>query len=84
MFVIEAVRTKKILHWSRDAAVFEDALSSTKEAEEYSLYSDLFRSIKRLAFGVDLYPVSSVTMDGMIALVGEVARVAKGGEEFTD
>lgn len=81
---IESERSKTIIQWSRDAAVFEEALSKTREAEEYSLYSELFRSVRKLAFGVDLYPVSSVTLEGMIALVGEITRMARGGEEFTD
>lgn len=81
---VDTERTKTIVQWSRDAAVFEEALSKTREAEEYSLYSELFRGIRKLAFGVDLYPVSSVTLDGMVALVGEIARMARGGEEFTD
>ena len=75
---------KQVLEWSRDAKVFEDALSSTKDSEQYSLYSELFRGLRRLAFGADLYPVSSTTLEGMIALVGEMARIGKGGEEFTD
>jgi GPN-loop GTPase len=75
---------KRITEWSRDAKVFEDALSGTKDSEQYSLYSELFRSIRRLSFGADLYPVSSITQEGMIALVGEMTRIARGGEEFTD
>lgn len=75
---------KRITEWSRDAKVFEDALSATKDSEAYSLYSELFRSIRRLAFGADLYPVSSTTQEGMIALVGELARIGQGGEEFTE
>ena len=75
---------KRILAWSKDTKVFEDALAGTKDSEEYSLYSELFRSIKRLSFGADLYPVSSTTQEGMIALVGELARIGRGGEEFTD
>ena len=75
---------KRIMEWSRDAAVFEDALASTKDSEQYSLYSDLFRSLRRLSFGADLYPVSSTTQEGMIALVGEITRMGRGGEEFTD
>ena len=79
---VEVVKT--VLKWSKDARSFEDALSSTKDSEQYSLYSELFRGLKRLAFGADLYPVSSMTLDGMIALVGELSRIGKGGEEFTD
>ncbi|MDG6954382.1 MAG: ATP/GTP-binding protein [Nitrososphaerota archaeon] len=75
---------KRITEWSRDTKVFEDALSGTKDGEQYSLYSELFRSVRRLSFGADLYPVSSTTQEGLIALVGEMTRIARGGEEFTD
>lgn len=75
---------KRITEWSRDTKVFQDALSTTKDGEQYSLYSELFRSIRRLSFGADLYPVSSATQEGMIALVGELTRISRGGEEFTD
>lgn len=74
----------RIIGWSRDAKTFEDALAATKDSDSYSLYSELFRSVRRLSFGADLYPVSSVTLEGMIALVGEIARIGRGGEEFTD
>jgi GPN-loop GTPase len=73
----------RIVEWSRDAKTFEDALTATKDSDTYSLYYELFRSVKRLSFGADLYPVSSVTQEGLIALVGEIARIARGGEEFT-
>ncbi len=75
---------KRIAEWSRDTKVFEDALAATKDGEQYSLYSELFRSLRRLSFGADLYPVSSTTQEGMIALVGEMSRIARGGEEFTE
>jgi GPN-loop GTPase len=75
---------KRITEWSNDTRVFEDALSGTKDGEQYSLFSELFKSIRRLSFGADLYPVSSVTQEGLIALVGEMTRIARGGEEFTD
>lgn len=75
---------KRITEWSRDTMVFEDALAGTKDGEQYTLYSELFKSIRRLSFGADLYPVSSITQEGMIALVGEMSRIARGGEEFTE
>jgi GTPase SAR1 family protein len=81
---LDSDRVKKIVDWSRDASVFQDELSKTRDSEQYSLYSELFKSVRRLAFGVDLYPVSSLTLEGMIALVGEITRLARGGEEFTD
>ena len=74
---------KRVVEWSRDTKVFEDALAGTKDGEQYTLYSELFRSVRRLSFGADLYPVSSTTQEGMIALVGEMSRIARGGEEFT-
>jgi len=75
---------KRITEWSRDTKVFEDALAGTKNGEQYTLYSELFKSIRRLSFGTDLYPVSSTTQEGMIALVGEMTRISRGGEEFTE
>jgi len=75
---------RKITEWSREAATFEEALASTKNSDQYSLYSELFRSLRRLTFGADLYPVSAVTQEGFIALVGEIARLGRGGEELTD
>ncbi len=75
---------KRITEWSRDANVFEEALAATKDSEQYSLYSELFRTLRRLAFGADLCPISSTTLDGFVALVGEIARLGRGGEEFTD
>jgi GTPase SAR1 family protein len=75
---------KRITEWSKDTRAFEDALAGTKNGEQYSLYSELFKSIRKLSFGADLYPVSSTTQEGMIALVGEMTRIARGGEEFTE
>ena len=76
-------RVKQLTEWSKGTRAFEDALAGTKNGEQYSLYSELFRSIRKLSFGADLYPVSSVTREGMIALVGEMTRISRGGEEFT-
>ncbi len=75
---------RKIIEWSRDASVFEDALASTKDSDQYSLYSELFRSLRLLSFGADLYPVSSTTQEGLVALIGEITRMGRGGEELTD
>ena len=75
---------KTIIEWSKGAAALEEALSATKDSDQYSLYSELFRSLRRLTFGTDLYPVSSITQEGLIALIGEIARMGRGGEELTD
>jgi hypothetical protein len=75
---------RRIVEWSKQASIFEDALGTTKDSEQYSLYLELFRSLRRLSFGADLYPVSSTTQEGLIALVGEITRIGRGGEELTD
>ena len=75
---------KKIMEWSSNASTFEDALAGTKNSEQYVLYSELFRGLRKLSFGADLYPVSSVSQEGFVALVGEMARLSHGGEELTD
>jgi GTPase SAR1 family protein len=75
---------KRIVEWSRDTKAFQDALAGTRDSEQYSLYSELFKTLRTLAFGADLYPISSTTLDGFVALVGELARFGRSGEEFTD
>ena len=75
---------KQILEWSKNSAAFESALASTRDSDLYVLHSDLFRSLRKLSFGADVYPISSVTQEGMIALVGEIARLGRGGEELSD
>jgi GTPase SAR1 family protein len=75
---------KRILEWSKNSSTFEDALVATRDSDSYSLHSELFRSLRKLSFGADLYPVSSVTSEGLIALVGEISRLGRGGEEITD
>ncbi|HXW36565.1 MAG TPA: ATP/GTP-binding protein, partial [Nitrososphaerales archaeon] len=50
-------KVKQAMEWVNNSRTFEDALSSTKNADQYSLYSELFRGLRKLSFGVDLYPV---------------------------
>ena len=75
---------KDIVRWTKESASFEQALAAMKSGEEYTLFSRLFRSLKELSFSVDLYPVSSYTGDGMLALMGEISRIANAGEELED
>jgi GTPase SAR1 family protein len=77
-------RVAEILKWAKNSKDFEDSLSKTADGEEYSFYSELYRSIKQQGKGADLYPVSSVTLSGYVALMGEISRIAKGGEETTE
>ena len=74
----------EIVKWSRDAVAFEEALSSLRSGENYSFYTQLFRGLRRSVLSTGVYPVSSYTRDGFIALVGELSRIFKGGEEFEE
>jgi GPN-loop GTPase len=77
-------KVPEIVKWSRDALAFEDALTALKSGEDYSFYTQLFRGLKNSVLSTGVYPVSSYTRDGFIALVGELSRVFKGGEEFEE
>lgn len=76
-------QTSLIARWSKEVSAFEDALSKL-DGEKILLYSRLFNTLRSLSYGVDLYPVSSVTGEGIIPLVGEITRIASGGEELLD
>jgi GTPase SAR1 family protein len=80
---ISLQETSRILKWSREASSFEEALNDIN-GEQHFLYSKLFNTLRSLSYGVDLYPVSSVTGEGLVALVGEISRIASGGEEMLD
>jgi len=73
-----------IMKWSRDPMFFEEALSKIKSGEEYSFYTQLFRTLRKSSLSSGLVPVSSFTRDGFIALVGELSRNFKTGEEYEE
>ncbi len=75
---------QETVRWSRDPSLYEDSLSKTESGESYTFYSQIFRAIRTSAVSPSLYPVSGYTRDGFIALVGELSRIMKGGEEFED
>lgn len=75
---------KDIVRWSREASQFEQSLSETKSGEAYAFYTQIFRAIKGTTVLTDLYPASGYTRDGFVALLGELSRIAKGGEEFEE
>jgi GPN-loop GTPase len=70
--------------WSRDPLAFEDALAKTRSGEDYTFYTQLFRGLRQSELSAGLFPVSSYTRDGFIALVGECARIFKSGEEYEE
>jgi GPN-loop GTPase len=75
---------KEIVRWSREPALFEEALSATKSGDAYTFYTQVFRALKHSSISSGLYPVSGYTRDGFIALVGELSRIGKAGEEIDD
>lgn len=75
---------RQTVKWSRDALAFEDALSKVRSGDEYTFYTQLFRGLNKSALSSGLYPVSSYTRDGFIALVGEFSRMFRAGEEYEE
>lgn len=81
---LAAQSVPEMVKWTTDPAAYEEALSKVKSGTEYSFYSQLFRGLKRSSLSLSLYPVSSYTRDGFIALIGELARIFGGGEEYEE
>lgn len=74
----------KIVKWSKDERLFEDALAALKSGDEYTFYTQIYRTLRKSSLSSGVYPVSSYTRDGFIALVGEMSRNFKGGEEYEE
>jgi GPN-loop GTPase len=79
-----AKNAKEIVKWGGDPVQFEKSLSETKSGDSYTFYTQIFRALRNATISTGLYPVSGYTRDGFIALVGELSRIAKGGEEFEE
>jgi len=75
---------KQVVSWTKDPLAYEEALSRLKSGNEYSFYSQLFRSLKKSSLSLGLHPVSSYTREGFIGLIGEFARIFGGGEEYEE
>jgi len=73
-----------IVKWSKDSQLFEDALAKIKSGDEYTFYTQIYRTLKKSSLSSGVYPVSSFTRDGFVALVGEMSRNFKGGEEYEE
>jgi GTPase SAR1 family protein len=74
----------EMVRWSKDPLAYEEALSKLKSGDDYSFYSQLFRSLKKSSLSLSLHPVSSYTREGFIGLIGEFARIFGGGEEYEE
>ena len=77
-------RRLRSLKWSKDSYYFEEALSKIKSGDDYTLYTQLFRTLKKTSLSTDLHAVSSYTRDGFVSLLGELSRIFKSGEEYEE
>lgn len=71
----------KILEWASSAYSLDSALAEEKDVEYSLLSRDLARSLSKAGFGQSIIAVSSLTMSGMVNLVGALSRTVNQGEE---
>ena len=71
----------QILEWSGSAYALDDALAAEKDAEYSLLSRELGRSLSKAGFGQAVIAVSSLTMSGMVNLVGAISRAVNQGED---
>ena len=71
----------KILDWANSAYALDNALAEEKDVEYSLLSRDLSRSLSKAGFGQSIIAVSSLTMSGMVNLVGALSRAVNQGED---
>jgi GTPase SAR1 family protein len=74
----------KVLSWSSSMSLLEEAISAEKDSESYLLSIGLVKAAMKRGFAVGLFPVSSVTSEGMINLGSALSRIFTMGEEVED
>lgn len=76
---------RKIMKWSSDLASLEDAIRKhTTDDELYLLSRRLLVGLAKSGISFELYPVSSVTNEGLVELSAALMRILRGGEEVED
>lgn len=71
----------KVLSWSANTALLEQAIANEKDSESYLLGMELLRSAMKGGFAAGLLAVSAATGEGMINVGAALARILKMGEE---
>lgn len=71
----------KVLAWSSNTALLEQAIGEEKDSENYLLSIGLLKSTKKGGFSVGLLAVSAATSEGMPNLGAALGRIFKMGEE---
>ncbi len=75
----------EIIKWGKDPTAFEESLSGIKSGDEYTLYTQLYRGLRKgTTFSTNVFPISSYTREGFIALMGELSRNFNSGEEMEE
>jgi GTPase SAR1 family protein len=74
---------KRIMRWSSDLRGLESDLT-TETGDEYLLSAGLLRNLAKTGFGHELFPVSAVSLDGIVELTASISRQISGGEELQD
>ena len=73
-----------ILKWSSSVASLEDAIAKQSDGENYTLVTNILRSLNLGGFSQGLIPVSNATGDGMVNLEAALSRILNLGEEVED
>jgi len=81
---IGLMKANRVLTWSSNIALLEQAISSEVQGESYLLSMQLLKGIVKGGFSMELFAVSSATSEGMINLVAALSRIFKIGEEVED
>jgi hypothetical protein len=74
----------RVLAWSSNIALLEQAISSEVQGESYLLSMQLLKGMMKEGFSTGLLAVSGATSEGMINLAAVLSRILKMGEEVED
>jgi hypothetical protein len=81
---IDMMEANRVLAWSSNIALLEEAISSEAQGESYLLSMQLLKGMVKGGFSIGLLAVSSATSEGMINLAAALSRILKMGEEVED
>jgi GTPase SAR1 family protein len=71
----------RVLAWSSNSALLEQAIAGEKDGENYLLSMGLLKSAMKGGFAIGLLAVSGATAEGMINLGAALGRIFTMGEE---
>lgn len=74
----------KVLSWSSNIALLEQAIREEKDSESYLLTMGLLKGAMKRGFPIGLLAASSATSEGIINVGATLARIFTMGEEVED